>query len=250
MSNLFFQAEDFVSSRNLPILKNIEGIIEYTGLEQDAVDHWLFGVDASSLVGKMNLQSLLVQTGATVQPTYQANSVTLGAARGNSLQNGLLDSNPAGFTISGVVKAADTSLIILLGTLGDTTQPTGFGAFSSANKVYATVRTGVGSLDSGAALDMSKPVFISLSVNPNGGITNFVVMQGGVFYEKTATGTQAPSNTKLSLGNSRYVTSAAYDALRNVFYELVIHAKPLSLSEMRKVGERAKVRQAKLNNDF
>lgn len=244
MSNLFFKAEGFSSSRTLPTLADVQDIISVPTLETDAYGHWEFGGDQSSLIDKVNARSLTLQAGATVQPEYGVNYVRVGAAKGQSLQSGLLDSAVTDYTVSGVVMPETSDLMVLLGNLGGNDVGLGAGLFTSANKVYVTARTGVSSLDSGLALDMSKPVFISMSVNKTTGVVNIVTMQNGATFENTATGAPAEAATAISVGNSRYTTSTAYNTLKNKYYEAVIHSRALSISEMKSIANRAKVRLA------
>lgn len=245
MTNLCIQVEDYVSpfATQLPKVQT-EDLIYIEKFEGDAYGHWLFEKDSVSLIDRVNSRSLTLQAGATVQPEYSTNYVRLGAAKGQSLQSGLLDNAVTGYTVSGVVQPEDVSLMVLMGTLGATDAPQGAGVFTSANKLYVTGRTGVSSLEPGLVLDMSKPAFISMSINKTSGVVNIVAMQNGVTFEKTATGAQVEAGTALSIGNSRYTTSAGYNTLRNKFYEAIIHNKALSIAEMKAVANRAKVRQA------
>jgi len=244
MSNLFFKAEGFSSSRTLPTLSDVQDIISIPTLEADAYGHWEFGGDQSSLIDKVNARSLTLQAGATVQPEYGENYVRLGAAKGQSLQSGLLDSAVTDYTVSGVVMPEDVVLMVLLGNLGSNDVGLGAGLFTSANKVYVTARTGVSSVDPGLALDMSKPAFISMSVNKTTGVVNIVAMQNGATFENTATGAQVEAAAPISVGNSRYTTGGAYNTLKNKYYEAVIHSRALSISEMKAIANRAKVRLA------
>ncbi|MEN8390203.1 hypothetical protein ABFP25_03415 [Acinetobacter indicus] len=251
MTNLCFQIDGYVSpfADQLPKVQT-EDLIYIEKFEEDAYGHWLFGGTSTSLVDKVNGRTLTLQAGATVQPIYADNYVRLGAAKGQSLQSGLMDSAVDGYTISGVVQPETSDLMVLLGTLGASTEPQGAGIFTSAGKVFATGRTGVSSLDPGLALDTSKPVFVSVSVNKTSGVVNIVAMQNGVTFEKTSTGAQVDSGTALSVGNSRYTTSATYNTLKNKYYEAIIHNRALSISEMKAMANRAKIRQAKRGNAF
>jgi len=244
MSNLCIQVENYVSpfSGRLPTVQT-EDLIYIDRYEEDSYGHWVFGGDTGSLMDKVNLRTLSVQPGATVQPSFTANYVSLGAAKGQSLQAAINDNSYDAYTISAVVMPADTSLMNLFGTLGATDSPQGAGVFTSAGVAYVTGRTTVSSLNAGIALIPNQPVFLSFSVNLTTGVINLVALQNDVIYEKTATGTQTPSSTPLSIGNSRYTTSAAYNSLKNKFYEAIIHTKALTLNEMKAVAMRAKVRQ-------
>lgn len=245
MTNLCIQIEGYVSpfADQLPKVQT-EDLIYIEKFEEDAYGHWLFEKDSSSLIDRVNSRSLTLQVGATVLPEYATNYVRLGAAMGNSLQSELLDSAVTGFTMSALVLPEDVSLRVLFGCLGSNDFPTGGGVFTSASKVYLTARTGVSSLDAGLALDMSKPVFVSFSINKTTGTSNLVAMQNGIIVEKTLNGAYVASGAALSVGNNRYTTSATYNSLRNKFYEAIIHDKALSLSEMKAIANRAKVRHA------
>lgn len=245
MSNLCIQVEDYVSpfAGRLPSVQT-EDLIYIEKYEEDSYGHWVFEKNSASLIDRVNSRSLTLQAGATVQPEYATNYLQLGAAMGNSLQSGLFDNTVTGFTMSALVQPEDTSLMILFGCLGGLDFPTGGGGFTSVSKVYLTIRTGVSSLDSGLALDMTKPVFISFSINKTTGTSNLVAMQNGIVVEKTRNGVYVASAAALSVGNSRYTTSASYAPLRNKFYEAIIHDRALSLSEMKAVASRAKTRQA------
>lgn len=251
MTNLCFQIDGYVSpfADQLPKVQT-EDLIYTEKFEEDAYGHWLFGGTSTSLVDKVNGRTLTLQAGATVQPIYADNYVRLGAAKGQSLQSGLLDSAVNGYTISGIVQPETNDLMVLLGALGANTEPQGAGIFTSANKVYATARTGVSSLESGLLLDISKPVFVSMSVDKASGVVNIVAMQNGVIFEKTSTGAQVDLGTALSVGNSRYTTTATYNTLKNKYYEAIIHNKALSIAEMKAMADRAKIRQTKRGNAF
>ncbi|MDV2468914.1 hypothetical protein QR674_07945 [Acinetobacter chinensis] len=243
MSNLCIQVENYVSpfAGQLPTVET-EDLIYVEKYEEDAFGHWLFGGDAGSLVDKVNSRSLTLQPGATVQPVYSENYVRLGAAKGQSLQSSINDGTNEGYTISAVALPEDTLLMNLIGSLGATDSATGAGIFSSAGGVFATGRTTVSSLNAGIALLPNQPVFISLSVNLTIGIVNMVVMQNGNIYEKTGSGAQTVASTALSVGNSRYTTSAAYNSLRNKFYEAIIHERALSITDMKALALRSKKR--------
>ncbi|WP_336956698.1 hypothetical protein [Acinetobacter johnsonii] len=245
MTNLSIQVDGYVSpfASQLPKVA-VSDIIYIEKFEEDAYGHWLFGADSGSLIDKVNSRALSLQSGATVQPMYGNGFVELGASKGNSLQSNLLDNVGNGFTVSGVVLPGTIDLMVLLGNLGDNTAPQGAGIFASANKVYLTSRTTVSSLEAGLLIDMSKPFFISFSVNKTTTVVNIVAMQNGVTYEKTSSGAYTGAASALSVGNSRYTTSAAYNSLKNKYYEAIIHDKALSLAEMKGIASRAKTRQA------
>lgn len=252
MTNLCIQVEDYVSpfASSLPSVA-VEDLIYVEKLESDAYGHWLFGESSTSLTDKVNGRALTLQAGATATPEYSENFVRLGAAKGNALLSGLFDSDVNAFTISAVITIENDSLMTLFGNLGATDAPQGAGVFSSAGKLYATVRSTVSSLDTGILIESGKSVFASMSVDKISGTVNFVAMQNGVIYEKTSPmTTYVAAGTALAISNSRYTTSASYNTLKTKFYEVAIYSKALSLSEMKAAASRAKTRQQNRNNIF
>lgn len=240
--NLCIQIEGYVSpfADQLPKVQT-EDLIYIEKFEDDAYGHWLFGVDGTSLIDKVNSRALTLQAGATVQPMYSENYVRLGAKNGNALESQLLDSAGISFTISAVVYPEGASaLSILFGTLQPSVDNKGAAIFSSAGKVFATARPSVSSLDAGIALDLTKPLFASLSVNKVTNAVNILLLQNGVFYEKVGSTAYISSGTAIALSNSLYTSS--HSILNTKYYEAIIHDKSLSLTEMKAVAMRAKIR--------
>lgn len=247
MTNLCFQVEGYVSpfAKQLPKIQT-EDLIYIEKFEEDVYGHWLFGNNVGTLIDKVNSRSLIVQPGASVQPTYSDEYVSLSIKNGNALVSDLLDSAVSQFTMSGLFMPNSTNLSMIMGNLaaGSGETATGFGIFTSAGKLYATIRTQVSSWDVGLALDPAKPVFASLSINKTTGVANFVAQQNGVFYEKTTDGTNflnyLNAGVAFSFGNNRYPSSFT---TRNKMYEGIIHDKALSIDEIKMVANRMKIRQ-------
>ena len=244
MSNLCIQVEDYVSpfAGQLPVIQT-EDLIYIEKYETDAHGHWVFGGDSSSLIDKVNSSLLAVQAGATIQPAHFDNYLALSNIPGNALVSSIVDSAVSQFTMSGLFMPNSTNLSTIMGNLagasGETA--TGFGIFTSAGKLYATIRTQVSSWDVGLALDPVKPVFASLSINKTTGIVNFVAQQAGIFYEKTTTNLNyLNAGVPFSFGNNRFPSSFTNT---NKMYEGIIHDKALSIDEMKMVANRMKIRQ-------
>lgn len=242
--NLCIEVEDYVSpfAGSLPTVST-EDLICIERFEADSYGHWLFGRNSTSLVDKVNGRALSIQAGALVQPVYSENNVQLSIKAGNALVSDLLDSSVTQFTMSGLFMPGSTDLSTIMGNLaafgGETA--TGFGIFTSAGKLYATIRTQVSSWDVGLALDPLKPVFASLSINKTTGIVNFVAQQAGIFYEKT-TGNLNYLNAgvPLSFGNNRYPSALTNN---QKMYEGILHNRALSIGEMKSLANRVKIRQ-------
>ena len=240
MSNLTIQINDYVSpfASDLPKIA-VNNLTDIDDIETDAYGHWIFANDATSLVDKVNNRNLTLQSGATVQPTYSADHISLATKNGNALLTGLNDSLSA-FTQIAVVQPESSGLTVLLGNLGTTSNPQGIGVFTTSGKIYLTSRTGVSSLDIGLNLDMTKPVLVGYSLDKTASIINFIAMQNGVTYAKTiASGAFVEANTELAVGNSRYTsTSTNYSK----YYEAIAYNKALTLSELEAVAVRSKNR--------
>ncbi|MEN8389781.1 hypothetical protein ABFP25_01190 [Acinetobacter indicus] len=244
MTNLCFQVEGYVSpfAKQLPKIQT-EDLIYIEKFEEDVYGHWLFGNNVGTLIDKVNSRSLIVQPGASVQPTYSDEYVSLSIKDGNALVSDLLDSAVSQFTMSGLFMPNSTNLSTIMGNLaaasGETA--TGFGIFTSAGKLYATIRTQVSSWDVGIALDPVKPVFASISINKTTGIVNFVAQQAGIFYEKTTPNLNyLNAGVPFSFGNNRFPSSFTNT---NKMYEGIIHDKALSIDEIKMVANRMKIRQ-------
>lgn len=249
MTHLFFKATGFSSSRSLPVLNNVEDLIPK--YEADAYGHWLFGGSASSLVDVVNGKQLTLQSGATINPSYTENGVTISTAYGNSLLSDLTDGAAQNLTITAVVKCNNTALAVLLGNLLPTgvTTSSSCGAFVSASKAYATVKpsvSGSGALNSLTPPDnvtQTSTFFIALSIDKSEKKVIIHLEQGAVdsSNEGTFTATYETSLNKIAIGNNAYTTSTS-TANTATFNEAIIYNKALSLNEIRAVALRTKSR--------
>ena len=241
MSNLTIQINDYVSpfAKDLPKVASINDLINAEKYETGAWGHWIFADNSTSLADKVNNRNLTLQSGATVQPTYSADYISLATKSGNALLTGLNDSLSA-FTQIVVVQPQSTELTVLLGNLGTISNQQGIGIFTSSSKVYLTSRTAVSSWDVGLNLDMAKPVLIGYSLDKTASTINFIAMQNDIMYTKTSpSGTFVAANTELAVGNSRY-TSSSTNYIK--YYESIAYNKALTLSELQAVATRSKTR--------
>lgn len=256
MSYLFFKATGFASSRNLPQLSGVEPLIP--NIENQSYGHWLFGHDASSLIDVVNGRALTLQGGATTQPTYAATSVTIPTTVGNALLSDLIDVSDQSMTLCAVVKCASTALSVLLGNLVtfDTTTSSGLSAFSSANKVYLTVKPttatnvgGIASLTPAVTITQTSNFFIAASVNKSTKKGIIYVQQAGVESNNEAiytSGSYQASTNKIGIGNVAYnggLGVATYN-------EAIIFDKALTLDEIKAVAARSKERLSNRNVSF
>ncbi|MDS7933594.1 hypothetical protein RMB03_20780 [Acinetobacter sp. V91_7] len=240
--NICIQIEDYISpfASQLPKVET-EDLIYVEKYESDSYDHWMFGSDSNSLIGKVNSHTLTVQNGATVQPSYGDNYVDLSVKGGNALISQLLDSSVTGFTLSGLVKPRTSELSTLMGVLGASSTSDGFGLFTVGEKLYATIRPQVSSWDVGIVLDPAMPVFTSISINKTAGTAVFCAYQDGMFYSKeTGNLSYVNSNLPLSIGNNRYASSVNSTTQH---FESIIHTKALTVSQIQALAQRMKVRQ-------
>ncbi|EXG71794.1 hypothetical protein [Acinetobacter baumannii] len=248
MNQLFFQAKNFVSKRSLPKLSNVEDLLP--NYEFESYGHWLFGGDSSSLIDVVNGKLLALQGGATVQPVYTDNSVTLSIANGNALISDLIDSSNQSVTLCTVVKCSSTALSILLGNLVPfgSTASSGLGGFASAGKAYLTLKAitgtggaGIGSLTPAASITQTNNFFIAISVDKATKKGIVYVQQAGTESSNEATYASPSYDTalnKFGICNVAY-TGAAGSATYN---EAVIFDKALTLDEIKAVASRAKDR--------
>lgn len=255
MSNLFFKASNFSSSRSLPQLSNVSPLVPDT--EGTAYAHWIFNNSASSLVDAVSGKLLTLQGGATVQPTYSDAGVTLSTAYGNALQTDLVDSASQNLTLCAVVKCNVTALSILMGNLVASADVTsaGTGLFASSGKAYLTVKptvtaaaatNGISSLTPTANITQTSNFFISASIDKATRKGIIFIKQADIessnegLYSAT-TYEQATKN--IAIGNNAYTTSVA-TANTATFAEAIIFNRALSLSEMKAVASRSASRLA------
>lgn len=250
MADLLFQT-DFVSSRtDLPKVQNIEDIIYVETFESDAYDHWLFGKDSSSLVGKVHGRQLTLQAGATVQPSYGASYVVIGGKNGNAFLTDLVDSATQSLTLSAVVKTTDSTLVILMGNLVPTgyTLASGCGIFASMEKGYVTVKPltsvgtgGANSITPNNDIDQFDYFFIAASINKT---TKTVI----IYTERLGVGASnqtiwasnyEASPNKIAVGNGFY-SSSTTGTLN--FAEAIVFDKALNLSDLQGLAKRSKPR--------
>uniref|UniRef100_UPI0018ACFD25 hypothetical protein n=1 Tax=Acinetobacter phage SWH-Ab-1 TaxID=2053604 RepID=UPI0018ACFD25 len=141
MVNIFFYARGFTTGRNVPVLDSISDILSL--YEQDALDHWIFGNDESTLTGRANSRLLKRQAGATVPLTWTQKALGLPQKNGNGLETPLTDTLSQSFATAGVFNVqSNAGIIILNGTLGfaQTTPVGGYALFTSGTNLYITVR--------------------------------------------------------------------------------------------------------------
>ncbi|WP_449179385.1 hypothetical protein [Acinetobacter baumannii] len=240
MTQLFFQAKNFVSKRSLPKLSNVDDLLP--NLEYEAYGHWVFENSSASLVDKVNNRLLALQSGATVQPTYTESGVTISTAVGNALVSDLSDTSAQSVTLAAVVKCNNTQLAILLGNLepSSSTTSSGLSAFVSANKAYLTLKPaaagsgGIGSLTPFIAVSVNKATKKGINyVQQNSAeLTNEAVYTAAV-YESAL--------NNFAVGNNAY-TGSNVPANKATFAEAVIFNKALTLDEIKSVAGRAKSR--------
>ena len=253
MSNLCIQVEDYVSpfAGQLPVIQT-EDLIYIEKFEEDAYGHWMFGVDSSSLVDRVNARSLTPQAGAKIPPVYSTNHVQLENLGGNALISDLVDAAATNITAVFIVKVSTTGLHIIGGNLPPTASTTasGSGVFVSANKSYFNViplvanATGmISNVTSNQVIDQKNNVLIAISINKTTKLCVIYTQQNGVESSTTSayTGTYETSPNKISVGNGYYT---AVSASTTSFVEAIIYDKALSVAELQAVASRAKTRQA------
>lgn len=261
MANLFFQATNFTSSRsNLPTLSNIDDIIYVEKYETDAYGHWVFGTDSTSLTDKVNNRTLTVQTGATTQPTFTANTVVLAAAMGNALITDLTDSAVQSTTFCTVVKTSVTALSILVGNLVNSanTVTSGQGIFASAAQGYITVKPATANNSGGAnsfapipAVDITQTDFFFISSSHDKTSKTVVIyterLGVGGTRQTIYTANYEASANKFAVGNG-YYSGGSSGTL--TFAEAIIYNKALTLASIQAVATRAKKRMTNRNITF
>ncbi len=250
MTQLFFQAKNFVSKRSLPKLSNVDDLLP--NLEYEAYGHWVFENTSASLTDKVNNRLLTLQTGATVQPVYSESGVTISTAVGNALVSDLSDTSLQSVTLTAVVKCSNTQLAILLGNLvpSNSTTSSGLAGFASAGKGYLTVKP---TAASGGGFSSLAPVsghiqtsnfFIAISVDKKTKKGIIYIQQNSAELTNEAVYTASVYENalnKFAVGNIAY-TGSNVPANTATFAEAVIFDKALNLDEIKAVATRSKDR--------
>ncbi|WP_457792486.1 hypothetical protein [Acinetobacter baumannii] len=253
MTQLFFQAKNFVSKRSLPKLSNVDDLLP--NLEYEAYGHWVFENTSASLTDKVNKRLLTLQTGATVQPVYSESGVTISTAVGNALVSDLSDTSTQSVTETAVVKCNNTQLAILLGNLvpSNSTTSSGLAGFASAGKGYLTVKTtaaagsrGISSLALASRHNQTTNFFIAISVDKATKKGIIYVQQNSAELTNEAVYAAPVYESALNnfaFGNNAY-TGSNNPANTATFAEAIIFDKALTLDEIKAVATRSKNRMA------
>lgn len=253
MTQLFFQAKNFVSKRSLPKLSNVDDLLP--NLEYEAYGHWVFENTSASLTDKGNNRLLTLQTGATVQPVYSESGVTISTAVGNALVSDLSDTSDQSVTLTAVVKCNNTQLAILLGNLlpSNSTTSSGLAGFASAGKGYLTVKPitaggpgGISSLALASRHNQTTNFFIAISVDKATKKGIIYVQQNSAELTNEAVYTAPVYESALNnfaFGNNAY-TGSNNPANTATFAEAIIFDKALTLDEIKAVATRSKNRMA------
>ncbi|ENR5171137.1 hypothetical protein ACYIW7_003556 [Acinetobacter baumannii] len=253
MTQLFFQAKNFVSKRSLPKLSNVDDLLP--NLEYEAYGHWVFENTSDSLTDKVNNRLLALQNGATVQPVYSESGVTISTAVGNALVSDLSDTSTQSVTETAVVKCNNTQLAILLGNLvpSDSKTSSGLAGFASAGKGYLTLKSaaaagsgGISSLALASKHNQTTNFFIAISVDKATKKGIIYVQQNSAELTNEAVYTAPVYESALNnfaFGNNAY-TGSNNPANTATFAEAIIFDKALTLDEIKAVATRSKNRMA------
>lgn len=218
--------------------------------ETDSVDHWLLGVDASSLLG-VKAKSALTPQGA--DHVFGAHSVTLPAWGGALISN--VTDMPAR-TLCAVVKrptqaSITTNNVIVAGTASSISAQGG----SSHHFFASTTAKDMRDLSYGntpinaivpvpASVADAEWVFIAYGINAALGGTRRYSVNGAQTESAATTTAGVISTKKIAVGNA-YFDSASFKALSLEVAEFAIFAGQLSLADLQTLYVRAKGRSAR-----
>lgn len=251
MSDLFFQARNFISKRSdLPHIQNSKDIYISTKLEADAYGHWIFTGD-NPLVDKINNKNLMLQMGATIQPIFTDQGVALTNANGSALISDLVDSANTNITAIFVAKTTNNSLYLLGMTLPTTNSTTenGFGAYLSNDKAYLNLKPNIANstgsisgITTNQSISQTTHCLVALSVNKATKTAILYTMKDGIdtFISTTFAPNYADSTKKLTIGNAYY--SVGEFGLKSTFAEAILYNKALTLNEIKSVANRCRAR--------
>lgn len=263
MSNLTFQSSNFVSSRtDLPVLQNISDVLPSTRYELDSYGHWAFNGD-NPLIDKVHARQLSIQPGASIQPIFSPQGVTLTNAKGSALLSDLIDSADANVTEILVAKTSSLGLYLLGTTLTNSskTNENGFGAYAGTDskdsdkpKIFMNMKPaianaggGFSGLTSGQVIDFTTPFLVAISVDKVKKTALLYTLKGDneSFISTTFSGNYEDSLKKIAIGNAYY--DAVESGTRTTFAEAILYNKALSLNQIKVVAQRCKNRLKGMN---
>lgn len=251
MPNLLFQSTDFISKRNLPVLKTIEDVIYVERFEADAYGHWLF-LDNTPLVDRVNNRTMSQLPGAASPPVLSLEGVKLVNQVGNGLISDLADDATTNVTQISICKVNASTLCVVQGNLVGTgnTTASGTGVYTSANKALANMKPIV-SNNTGAlngttinqTLALNEFCLIAHCVNKTAKTLTLYVLNNDVENSVTAsfTATYEANAHKVGLGNNYYNSGSLAEL---TIVESIIYNKALTLAEIKAVASRSKIRLA------
>lgn len=236
--NLFTRLPLSAPTGSLPVISpsDIDYFVDY---EAQSYDHWVFGSDASSLVGLNNGNALSPQS----TPTYGSNYARIGTAVGNGLRTALEDSATSEDTVVAVVRVATLPGIqIPFGTL-DTS--TGGSLFFGDGNCSITYRGIFSSQPAGNAITANTWHFVAVSRDFRGtGKSIKSLVGGGSVVERasSATYSPAPAGRKISAGNAYYGSGVATGVMD--LAEFIVFNRALSSAELLALYARRKTKLA------
>lgn len=252
MSNLFFQDSNYSSDAALPVISDIREVFVSQSYEKDSYGHWVFYKD-EPLVDKVNSRPLTVQQGAAIQPIFTPDGVALTNAKGSALMSTLVDSTTTSITALYVAKTTSNGLYLMGMTLPNTnvTTENGFGAYASGDKVYVNLKpqiaTNIGAVQgitTNQSITQTGYFLVAVSVDKVKKSVLLYSLQGDndAFVASNYTGNYETTGKVMSVGNAYY--NAVESGTKTTYAEAIMYDRALSLSEIKMLAQRTKLRLA------
>jgi hypothetical protein len=248
MSNIFTMLPFVVADNSLPVIP-VEDYVRLRKLEEaGAYDHWIFGGDAASLVGKIGENLFTAQSDA---PIFMSSYLSISGAEGKALLSPLGEDEDQADTIAVVFRHSHTGsgVVVPFGSIGKSSDPpptSGGSPFrAGASLCFLTYRGAINSIEvPGVTIPENQWLFLCVSrrMTADGRVR---LLRGGSEIVSLAGDysgyTPAAAGRKIALGSAYFTSNAAHTI---DFAEAVIFNRELAEDEIEGVYTRAKERMA------
>lgn len=243
MSDLFLQAKNFSTSRDMPKV-NVNDAIYVDRFELDSYGHWQFLGD-TPLFDRINARVMTQKTEATVAPVFKTDGVELTSALNSGLISDFIDGVNS-YTQISVLKTNTTALTMAQGPVITANTSSSSGVYLSSGsasfhfKPQPTINPPVLNLGDGG-IPTNDFILVAHSVNKQSRtIIGYLLNQGVESdIQSTSSFEYLNNDNKVGLGNTYYSSG---NSGKITVLETVIFDRALNLYEIKSAANRIKTR--------
>lgn len=243
MSDLFLQAKNFSTSRDMPKV-NVNDAIYVDRFELDSYGHWQFLGD-TPLVDRVNARMMTQKTEATVTPVFKTDGVELTSATNSGLISDFIDGVNS-YTQISVLKTNTTALTMAQGTVNTAQISSNSGVYLSSGSAHFHFKPQPTSTPPVIPLgdgEISSNDFVLIAVSVNKQSRTFIgyLLNQGVEsdVQRSTSFEYLNNNNNVGLGNTYYLSG---NSGKLTVLETVIFDKALNLDQIKFAANRIKTR--------